>query len=183
MRGVPVRLSDGQVAVVGKTGHILIAQLSDIHVGSGRYRPELLRAAIEEVNAAQADVVVVAGDLTDDGYADEYSVASAELAALTCPRVVMVPGNHDARNVGYLRSEKTLGSRDSRLRAQIAGMDVALVAVDSSKLDLEHYGWIEEGFAEQTDLRVFRLPSPFDARSVDRSRKQRRLGDSSRVRR
>src|SRR5438034_11425831 len=50
----------------------LIAQLSDIHVGGGRYREQLLRTAIREVNAAEPDLVVVAGDLTDDGYPDQY---------------------------------------------------------------------------------------------------------------
>jgi 3',5'-cyclic AMP phosphodiesterase CpdA len=34
---------------------------------------------------------------------------------LACPRIVRVPGNHDARNVGYLHFEDTFGARDSRL--------------------------------------------------------------------
>src|SRR5438874_6895821 len=141
---------------------MLIAQLSDVHVGGSRYREELLRTAIAEVNAAEPDLVVVAGDLTDDGYPDQYPLAAQELAELACPRVVRVPGNHDARNVGYLRFEDTFGPRDSRMRTACAGVDVALVAVDSSKPDIdegeigrEHYGWIEEGFAGDADLRVF----------------------------
>jgi hypothetical protein len=75
---------------------------------------------------------------------------------------VRVPGNHDARNVGYLHFEDTFGARDSRARLELDGLEVALVAVDSSKPDLdegeigrEHYGWIEEGFAGAADLRVF----------------------------
>jgi Icc protein len=141
---------------------VLIAQLSDVHVGGGRYREELLRTAIEEINVADPDLVVVAGDLTDEGYPDQYPVAKKELAVLSCPLVVHVPGNHDARNVGYLGFEDTFGARDSRLRLEFDGLQVALVAVDSSKPDLdegeigrEHYGWIEEGFAGSADLRVF----------------------------
>jgi Icc protein len=141
---------------------MLIAQLSDVHVGGMRYREELLRTAIEEINAAEPDLVVVAGDLTDDGYPDRYPIAKEELDALDCPQVVCVPGNHDARNVGYLRYEETFGARDSRLRLDCGGLDVALVAVDSSKPDLdegeigrEHYGWIEEGFAGHADIRIF----------------------------
>jgi len=141
---------------------VLIAQLSDVHVGGGRYREELLRTAIEEINTAEPDVVVVAGDLTDEGYPDEYPVAKEELSALSCPQVVRVPGNHDARNVGYLGFEDTFGARDSRMRLELDGLQLALVAVDSSKPDLdegeigrEHYGWIEEGFAGSADLRVF----------------------------
>lgn len=141
---------------------MLIAQLSDVHVGGSRYREELLRTAIDEVNAAEPDLAVVAGDLTDDGYPDQYPLVQQELAALACPQVVRVPGNHDARNVGYLQYEETFGARDSRERLECAGLEVALVAVDSSKPDLdegeigrEHYGWIEDGFAGAADLRVF----------------------------
>jgi Icc protein len=141
---------------------VLIAQLSDVHVGGSRYREGLLRTAIEEVNNAEPDLVVVAGDLTDDGYPDQYPLAAQELGALSCRQIVRVPGNHDARNVGYLRYEDTFGARDSRLRLECAGSEVALVAVDSSKPDLdegeigrEHYGWIEEGFSGEADLRLF----------------------------
>jgi 3',5'-cyclic AMP phosphodiesterase CpdA len=141
---------------------MLIAQLSDVHVGSGRYRQELLRTAIAEVNSLEPDLVVVVGDLTDDGYPDQYPAAKAELAAIECPRTVLVPGNHDARNVGYLHFEDAFGSRDSRLEFSAGELDTALVAVDSSKPDLdegeigrEHYGWIEEGFADAADLRIF----------------------------
>ena len=141
---------------------MLIAQLSDLHVGGGRYSEELLRTAISEINALQPDLVVVAGDLTDDGYPDQYPVVKEEVAAIECPHVVVVPGNHDARNVGYLRFEDTFGARDSRVRCEVDKLQVAVVAVDSSKPDLdtgeigrEHYGWIQEGFAEAVDLRVF----------------------------
>src|SRR5919106_2535365 len=141
---------------------MLIAQLSDVHVGGSRYREELLRTAIEEVNTAEPDLVVVAGDLTDDGYPDQYPLAAQELAAIDCPQIVRVPGNHDARNVGYLRYEDTFGARDSRERLDFGGLSVALVAVDSSKPDLdegeigrEHYRWIEEGFAGEADVRIF----------------------------
>lgn len=141
---------------------MLIAQISDVHVGGGRYRRELLTTAIEEINAAGPDLVVVAGDLTDDGFPDQYPVAREELAAIACEEIVFVPGNHDARNVGYLLFEDTFGARDSRQRLQVGGLDLSLVAVDSSKPDLdegeigrEHYGWIAEGFAGPADLRVF----------------------------
>jgi 3',5'-cyclic AMP phosphodiesterase CpdA len=141
---------------------MLIAQLSDVHVGGSRYRRDLLLAAIEEVNAVEPDLVVIAGDVTDDGYPDQYPEAREELAAIECRHVVLVPGNHDARNVGYVRFEEEFGARDSRHRFTLDGFEVALVAVDTSKPDIdegevgrEHYGWIEEGFEGDADLRVF----------------------------
>jgi 3',5'-cyclic AMP phosphodiesterase CpdA len=141
---------------------VLIAQISDVHVGGSRYHQELLRTAIAEINSAQPDLVVIAGDLTDDGYPDQYPVAQQELSAIECAHVVRVPGNHDARNVGYLRYEDTFGARDTRMHLKLGALDVALVAVDSSKPDLdegeigrEHYGWVDEGFAGEAELRVF----------------------------
>ena len=92
---------------------MLIAQLSDVHVGGSRYSQELLQTAIGEINAAEPDVVVVAGDLTDDGYPDQYPLAKRELEAIACERVILVPGNHDARNVGYVLFEDTFGARDT----------------------------------------------------------------------
>ena len=141
---------------------MLIAQISDVHVGGARYHEDLLRTAIEEINAAEPDIVVVAGDLTDEGYPDQYPEAQRELGAIDCEHVVLVPGNHDARNVGYLRFEDTFGTRDRRLRLQVDELEIALVAVDTSKPDLdegevgrEHYGWIEDGFTGEADLRLF----------------------------
>jgi Icc protein len=141
---------------------MLIAQISDVHVGSGRFRLELLRTAIAEINEVKPDLVVVAGDLTDEGYPDEFEGAAEELTALAAPQIVYVPGNHDARNVGYLHFENIFGARDSRLEYQVAGREVVLVAVDSSKPDVdegevgrEHYEWIRDGFSGAADLRVF----------------------------
>lgn len=141
---------------------MLIAQLSDVHIGGERHRRELLHSAIAEVNEARPDLVVVAGDLTDDGFPEQYAEAQTELGRIECEHVVLVPGNHDARNVGYLLYEETFGSRDHRLRLELGGLDVALVAVDASKPDVdegeigrEHYDWIAEGFAEDADVRIF----------------------------
>jgi 3',5'-cyclic-AMP phosphodiesterase len=141
---------------------MLLAQLSDLHVGGSRHDDSLLHAAIEEVNEAQPDLVVIAGDVTDEGYPDQYELAGERLAAIACPRVVVVPGNHDARHVGYLQFERVFGARDTRLTLSAGATRLALVAVDSSKPDVdegeigrEHYAWIGEGFAGAADLRVF----------------------------
>jgi 3',5'-cyclic-AMP phosphodiesterase len=142
---------------------MLIAQLSDVHVGGARHDPALLRSAIAEINQANPDLVVIAGDITDEGYPDQYETAKEHLQEVACPNIVAVPGNHDSRHVGYLQYEQTFGTRDSVLRLEAGdGTRLALVAVDSSKPDLdegeigrEHYAWIEEGFREPADLRVF----------------------------
>jgi 3',5'-cyclic AMP phosphodiesterase CpdA len=141
---------------------MLLAQLSDLHVGGARYDEALLDAVIAEVNDASPDVVLIAGDVTDEGYPDQYAMANAKLESLGCETVVLVPGNHDAKHVGFLYFEETFGARDRRVRLQLEGRDTALVALDSSKPDVdegeigrERYGWIEDGFAAEPALRIF----------------------------
>jgi Icc protein len=140
---------------------VTIGHISDPHVGSPYFVPNLMHRVLVELNELDPDVVICSGDLTNEGYRQEYKNWLAYAQRITAP-VYTVPGNHDARNVGYVRFEETFGSRDSRLRFEARGVEVALVAVDSSKPDLdegeigrEHYPWIEEGFAGSADLRIF----------------------------
>ncbi|MDP8952523.1 MAG: metallophosphoesterase, partial [Actinomycetota bacterium] len=83
-----------------------IVQMSDIHVGSGLFRPDLLSAAIDEANALEPDLVAVVGDLTMEGYRWEFEEARGYLDRLACPNVVVAMGNHDAKNVGYRHFEE-----------------------------------------------------------------------------
>ena len=81
---------------------ITIAQLSDLHCGSPHFVPSLLDRAIVEVNELRPDVVVVSGDLTGDGFRGEYELAREYLDQIDCERMLVIPGNHDSRNVGYV---------------------------------------------------------------------------------
>ncbi len=68
-----------------------IAQLSDIHVLDPRFEPRLLDVAIEEINAENPDLVVVAGDLTASGYREEFEYARERLDGIEAREVVYVP--------------------------------------------------------------------------------------------
>src|SRR5689334_16356507 len=143
---------------------MLIAQLSDIHVGGSRYDEKLLRTAIDEVNWEGPDLVAIAGDLTGGGYEDEFRGAREALDRIECERVVIVPGNHDARNVGYLRFEEHFCERYTQHRFACDGLDVALVAVDTSEPDVDEgqigrdrYDFIHEGFAGDPSVRILVL--------------------------
>ncbi|MEM3672999.1 MAG: metallophosphoesterase [Candidatus Bathyarchaeia archaeon] len=80
---------------------MLIAQISDVHCGP-MFRKEMLRAAIKEINEMRPDVVLVTGDLTENGLMSEFKVASGELRKLKAEKVIFVSGNHDYRSTGYL---------------------------------------------------------------------------------
>jgi 3',5'-cyclic AMP phosphodiesterase CpdA len=143
-----------------------IVQLSDLHCGQQFFLPQLLERAVAEVNEAEPDVVIVSGDLTSNGFKDEYALARGYLNEIECDSMVVIPGNHDSRNVGYVHFEELFGDRNSVLRKN----GVTIVAVDSSEPDLDNgqigrgrYHWIEEQFSgagaggEAADLRVFVL--------------------------
>ena len=130
-----------------------IVQISDIHVGSGLFRPELLDAAIEETNALEPDLVAIAGVLTMEGYRWEFEEAKGYLDRLECQNVVVVPGNHDSKNVGYRHFEDFFGLREGAVTVNVPEGEAKIVAIDSTKPDLdegeigrEHYAWIDSEF-------------------------------------
>jgi Icc protein len=146
-----------------------VAQISDIHCGELSFDPKMMESAIERINAMHPDIVVVAGDLTAAGYEWEFQEAARWLDRIDHPKVI-VPGNHDSRNVGYLHFENYFGKRFSRYRQtfdaeraeRLRAGGFTVVAVDSSEPDLnegrvgrEHYPWIKEQFHEPDDIKIF----------------------------
>ena len=127
-----------------------LAHLSDFHAGSPYFVPNLMDRAVVEVNELRPDVVAVTGDLTNEGFKQEYQVAKEYLDRLECPHVLVIPGNHDSRNVGYVHFEHLFGPRSVVLHTG----DISIVGVDSTEPDLDYgtigrsrYGWLEEQFA------------------------------------
>ncbi|HEY3240194.1 MAG TPA: metallophosphoesterase, partial [Acidimicrobiia bacterium] len=113
----------------------------------------------------------VAGDLTAAGYQWEFEEAAEWLAQIDAPKVV-VPGNHDSRNVGYVHFERLFGDRFSRYRRafeteraeRLRATGFTVVSVDSSDPDLneghigrEKYPWIFQQFDEPEDIKIFML--------------------------
>lgn len=78
-----------------------IAQISDVHCGP-MLRKEVLREAIDEINDLSPDVVLVTGDLTENGLISEFEMAAKELKRLKAGKVIYLSGNHDYRSTGYL---------------------------------------------------------------------------------
>jgi 3',5'-cyclic-AMP phosphodiesterase len=146
-----------------------IAQISDIHCGEPTFDPNMMESAVERINAMQPDVVVVAGDLTAAGYEWEFQEAVRWLDRIDYPKII-IPGNHDSRNVGYVHFENYFGKRfysyrqafDAERAERLRAGGFTVVAVDSSEPDLnegrvgrEHYQWIKEQFNEPDDIKIF----------------------------
>lgn len=128
-------------------------------------------SAIQEINEAEPNVVVVCGDLTTAGYLDEFEKAKNYIDMLSCPIKIVVAGNHDHRNLGYLHFENIFGTRYKTYDLQLGmpsqdGFDerIKFVSIDSCKPDLndgeigrEHYDWLKEEFAVENTFKVFVL--------------------------
>jgi Icc protein len=130
------------------------------------------------VLALDPDLVVIGGDLTTEGYAHEFHMAQEHLEPLFAAglNVLVVPGNHDSKNVGYLHFADTFGAGDVGekgdrvLTLSVPGLGgdgvfrMQIVAIDSSKPDLaegevgrERYRWIRQQFEVEADFKVFVL--------------------------
>ncbi len=144
-----------------QTRSCVIAHLSDLHLGSQYFVPNLLDRTLVEVNDLGPDIVAVTGDLTNMGYRQEFREAREYLDRLTCPDVLVVPGNHDSRNVGYAHFERLFATRQTIVRKR----GVTLLGVDSTEPDLDYgrigrhrYQWIREAFMENPDdVKIFML--------------------------
>ncbi len=164
----------GRIRVEGKfVSAFTIAQISDLHCGSPFYDPKLLSQAVDEIRALAPDLVLVAGDLTQEGYAPEFETAYEALRPLSEElTTIVIPGNHDSKNVGYLHFQDYFGKGvsgakyDRVLHTARRGnpRHISIVAMDSSKPDLaegeigrERYEWLREQFAEPADFRIFGL--------------------------
>ncbi len=139
----------------------IIAHLSDLHTGPQYFVPNLLDRAVVEVNDLNPDMAVVTGDLTSMGYRQEFREAREYLDRLQCEEVLVVPGNHDSRNVGYTHFERLFATRETVVRKS----GVTVVGVDSTEPDLDYgrigrhrYPWIREAFMQEPDhFKIFTL--------------------------
>ena len=71
-----------------------IAVLSDVHVTPGNANEQALKDAVQEINGGDYDLVVVDGDLSNEGSDAELANVSAILRGITHPLFVL-PGNHE----------------------------------------------------------------------------------------
>jgi 3',5'-cyclic-AMP phosphodiesterase len=148
-----------------------IAQVSDIHCGEPTFDAELMASIVQGVNQMAPDLVVVAGDLTAAGYEWEFQEAVNWIDLFERPRIV-IPGNHDARNVGYLHFQHHFGDGFTRFRQRfdreraerMLATGFTVVAVDSSQPDINEghvgrarYPWIREQFDEPEDVKIFAI--------------------------
>ncbi len=126
---------------------MLIAQISDPHI-----RPDgvcyqgvadsnhSLTEAITHILAfdRRPDLVLITGDLVDEGHSAEYEALRAILAGLPIPYLV-IPGNHDDReNLRKAFSDHTYLPREGPLHYCVDDYPVRIIGLDSTVPGLHH---------------------------------------------
>jgi Icc protein len=89
---------------------LLIVHASDIHCGP-EFQKAVFEAAVDEINDLDPDVIVITGDLTENGLLFQYRVARDVVDSIKCKTKVICSGNHDYRSTGYLLFKKFFASR------------------------------------------------------------------------
>lgn len=147
---------------------MLIAQLTDLHIGAGRrlaYRKVDTAGALEKAIARidamtpRPDMVLFTGDIGDLGTADEYSLVAEIIKDLDVP-FYMVPGNHDRR--GPLRTAfpdamPGVGENDFANYAldcstiRLIGLDTLDEGHPGGQLCAERLDWLEQVLNDSDD--------------------------------
>jgi len=160
---------------------MIIAQITDTHVlPEGRKLGDLidtnaqLGAAVCRLNrlSTPPDVVLVTGDLTDDGEIESYSVLRARLAGLDAP-FYLIPGNHDRRQaIVDAFPDHTYLPRTGFLHYAIEDHAVRLIALDTlvegredGALCEERLAWLDAALAAGQDrpVLIFMHHPPFES--------------------
>ncbi|MBO7718770.1 MAG: metallophosphoesterase [Methanosphaera sp.] len=124
-----------------------IVHMSDLHMGFTEFREDILLKAINQINMLQPDAVVISGDITDHGYYREFVKVKEYIDLIDSPTIV-IPGNHDARNIGDEVFEEIIGDRDTTL--ELKESNIKIIGLDSSVPDLGHgkIGRLQRKFLE-----------------------------------
>ncbi|MGQ9530270.1 MAG: metallophosphoesterase family protein [Candidatus Bathycorpusculaceae bacterium] len=115
---------------MGVENNLSIVHLSDIHAGAKLER-NMLERAMDEINKLNPDLVIVTGDLTDEGLLEEFQEAHNYLQSLKCKHMIVGSGNHDSRNTGYRLFPKFFGNSSSI--TELNG--IVVIMLDSSRPD------------------------------------------------
>lgn len=139
---------------------VVIAHISDLHCGSQYHIPSLATRVVDEINELGPDALIVTGDLTDMGFRQEFKVAERLISRMRVDNIMVLPGNHDARNVGEVHFEEYFGPRSSELvfgGLRVLGLDSSEPDLDSGRVGRQRYDWIVERFAEPSEIRIVAL--------------------------
>jgi len=160
-----------EIASPGAPGRVRFAHLSDIHFGGENVAA--VAAAADWLAGQALDLIVVTGDVTAFGAAEEFRRAAAWTAGLTAPLLV-TPGNHDTPWFGlferlaapFARYERAFGPARE---AAWSGQGLRVVTMNTARGAQWRWNWSKGAVgARQADRAVVALAdhAPGDLRVV-----------------
>ena len=129
----------------------LIAHISDLHISESTFDEEVFMQAVAEINNLQPDMIILTGDITENGYYKEFVQAKKYLEMFEAP-LFAVPGNHDARNLGYQTFEELVGEKSWKLTMDsnftVMGLDSSSPDEDKGHVGTPQHMWLEHQLDE-----------------------------------
>jgi Icc protein len=139
----------------------LLVQISDIHIGGSEEGKDPIPRVEAVVQAIRSlpnppDAVLVSGDLTDHGSAEEYGIAREILSRLGLPLLVL-PGNHDDR--ARIRAAFDLpGEGEEPVNYSVDVGELRVVLLDSNvpgrdpgAFDDERLRWLDQELSREPE--------------------------------
>ena len=134
-----------------------IAHISDIHCNIGNdFNEKIFDKAAKMVNKIETDFVFISGDLTTWGLLNEYEIAKEKLKQIE-GKIVVVPGNHDERNLGWKLFPEFFGDTDfihSFDDISLAGLASSEPDKDNGRLGRGRHKRIEEAIKKDDKTTV-----------------------------
>lgn len=112
---------------------VLIAHISDLHVSKNDFNESAFLKAVDEINALKPDMIILTGDLTNNGYYNQFLRAKEYLQMFEAP-LFAIPGNHDAKNLGYQTFQEIIGESSWKLTKD--DENIVVLGLDSTSPDL-----------------------------------------------
>lgn len=137
-----------------------IAHVSDLHLTSMNFVKEWGENVIKILDSEDPDIVVITGDFTTESFIHEWDIAKEYVDRIDTENLIMVPGNHDARNEGYKIFEEMFETRfpcyeDDKV--VILGLDSTVPDLDDGHIGRENYEIIEEKFSTKDKMKILAL--------------------------
>lgn len=164
---------------------MILAQISDLHIKPAGHKAYgvadtllALKSCVSTINRLdpQPDILLVSGDISDDGSLASYKLAADELSKLAIP-VYLVPGNHDQKdnmargfsNHLYLQNrlqtqnDKYICYAINKYPLTILAMDTVTPGLHGGGLDMERLEWLNAELEKSSDkpVLIFMHHPPF----------------------
>lgn len=134
-----------------------LVHLSDLHLGGGYFMADWGKRVSDMVNSLRPDLLVITGDLTTEGHVHEYEQVLEYLRRFQTEKRIIIPGNHDARNEGYMIFEEVFGSRYPFYQNEefsILGVDSSQPDIDDGHIGRSNYSMIASRFSDKLKIKI-----------------------------